>query len=408
MGNGTEDRTRLLDPLLEELVRELPALLLVNAPSSTVRLVDFAFSDDQEELRRTVRRWLDEQAPSATVRRLMESDRGYDPEQWTHMASLGWQGIAISEDLGGAGFGLLELSILFEEMGRSLYPAPFLSSIVLAAGAIQECGDEQQRRKHLPGLATGTTIGALAYLEPNGRLDQSGVEAVAVQGSDGWEITGTKSYVIDGHIADLLVVAARTPTGVGLFLVSGDSPEVERLALSVMDLTRKQAEIALQGAPADLLGDPRVGWQGLQRVLEKAVVILAVEQVGGAQRCLDMAVEYAKVRHQFGRPIGSFQAIKHKCAEMLVQVESARSAAYYAAWAASEDNDELPIVAPLAKSYCSEAYLFCAGENIQIHGGIGFTWEHDAHLYYKRAKSSQLMFGDPAYHREILGDRLGL
>lgn len=370
--------------------------------------MDFAFSDEQEELRRTARRWLEEKAPSSVVRMLMESDDGYDSEQWQELSQLRWQAMAIPEEYGGAGFGFLELSILFEEMGRCLYPAPFLSSMVLAAGAVLEAGNNEQKRRILPSLANGEKIGCLAHIEPNGRWDQSAIETTAKQTGDGWMLNGTKSFVIDGDIADLLIVAARTDSGIGLFEVEGEGPGVSRRRLETMDLTRKQAEILLEEAPAELLGEEATGGVALERVLEKAVVALASEQVGGAAKCLEMSVEYAKVRHQFGRPIGSFQAIKHKCAEMLVQVESARSAAYYAAWAASADDDELRVVAPLAKSYCSDAFFFCASENIQIHGGIGFTWEHDAHLYFKRAKTSQLLFGDPAYHRDILAERIGL
>ncbi|MGQ0848881.1 MAG: acyl-CoA dehydrogenase family protein [Actinomycetota bacterium] len=372
--------------------------------------MNFAFSDEQEELRRLTRKWLTDKAPSPVVRRLMESETGYDVALWKEMAQLGWQGMAIPEEYGGAGFSFLELAILFEEMGRNLLPAPFFSTVMLGAGTLLEAGSEEQRRRYLPRLAAGEAIMALAVTEPNGRWDETGVEAAAARNGSGWKIDGHKSFVIDGHTADVLVVGARTPAGVSLFLVDPDEAGVSRNLLETMDQTRKQAEVTLEGVSlpeTSLVGPDGSGWQIVERVLEKAVVALAAEQVGGAQQCLDMSVEYAKTRHQFGRPIGSFQAIKHKCADMLVQVESARSAAYYAAWAASEDNEELPVVSPLAKSYCSEAYYFCAAENIQIHGGIGFTWEHDAHLYFKRAKSSELLFGDPAYHRARLAERLG-
>jgi alkylation response protein AidB-like acyl-CoA dehydrogenase len=233
----------------------------------------------------------------------------------------------------------------------------------------------------------------------------------AVADGDGYRLSGTKSYVLDGHTADTVIVAARTGEGISLFLVPGDAPGLRRARLETMDMTRKQAELVFEdvAVPASaLLGAPGTGWDTLAAVLEFAAVALAFEQVGGAQKCMEMSVEYAKVRTQFGRPIGSFQAIKHKCADMLLHVESAKSAAYYAGWAASEENDEFPIVAPLAKAYCSDAYFDVASETIQVHGGIGFTWDHDAHLYFKRAKSSELMFGDPAYQRAILADRLGL
>lgn len=373
--------------------------------------MNFAFSEEQEELRRLARKWLSDRSPSAVVRSLMETDSGYDQAMWSEMAQMGWQGMAIPEEYGGAGFGQLELEVLFEEMGRSLLPAPFFSTVALGAAAILEAGSEQQKHDLLGRVAAADITIALASTEPNGRWDESGVEAVAAPSGGGWSINGVKSFVIDGHTADFLVVAARTSEGVSLFLVEGEVEGMNRRRLETMDMTRKQAELTLTDVKVTddrLIGSPGAGWAVVERVLEKAIVNLAAEQVGGAQMCLEMSVDYAKTRHQFGRPIGSFQAIKHKCADMLVQVESAKSACYYAAWAASEDNDELSLVAPMAKSYCSEAFFHCASENIQIHGGIGFTWEHDAHLYFKRAKSSELLFGDPAYHRARLADRLGL
>jgi alkylation response protein AidB-like acyl-CoA dehydrogenase len=238
------------------------------------------------------------------------------------------------------------------------------------------------------------------------------MEAVP-DGSGGYRLDGTKMFVLDGHTANLIVVAARSAgsggtEGISFFIVPGDAPGLTRTALPTMDQTRKQAKLEFSGVSARLLGEEGAGWAALSKTLDQVAVCLAAEQVGGAQKCLDMSVEYAKVRIQFGRPIGSFQAIKHKCADMLLEVESSKSAAYYAGWAAAEDNDELPVVASLAKSYCSEAYFHAAAENIQIHGGIGFTWEHDAHLYFKRAKSSEILFGDPTYHRELLAQRIGI
>jgi alkylation response protein AidB-like acyl-CoA dehydrogenase len=230
----------------------------------------------------------------------------------------------------------------------------------------------------------------------------------ATADGEGWTLSGTKMFVLDGHTADVILVAARSADDVSLFVVDGDADGLTRTPLATMDQTRKQARLEFDGTPARLAGAEGDGWRALERVLDLAAVALAAEQVGGAQRVLDMAVEYAKERVQFGRPIGSFQAIKHKCADMLLEVESAKSAAYYAAWCAAELNDELPAMASMAKAYCSEAYFHCAAENIQIHGGIGFTWEHPAHLYFKRAKSSELLFGDPTYHRELLAQRIGL
>jgi len=225
---------------------------------------------------------------------------------------------------------------------------------------------------------------------------------------DGHTLTGTKMFVIDGHSADVVLVLARTDAGISLFAVEGDAAGLTRTPLATMDQTRKQARLEFADTPARLIESEGIGWDFVARVLDLAAVGLAAEQVGGAQKVLEMAVEYAKVRVQFGRPIGSFQAIKHKCADMLLEVESAKSAAYYGMWCASEMNDELPSTASLAKAYCSEAYFHAAAENIQIHGGIGFTWEHPAHLYFKRAKSSELLFGDPTYHREQLAQRIGI
>jgi len=371
--------------------------------------VNFAFSDEQEELRTIVRQFLEAKSPESAVREQMETEVGFDAEVWSQMAEqLGLQSLIIPEAYGGQGFGYVELTVVLEEMGRFLLCAPFFSTVVLATNTLLVAGDEQACASYLPGIADGSTIATLALTEANGRWDESGIEATATASGDAWTITGEKMFVPDGHVANLILVAARTPAGVSLFAVDGDAAGLTRTALPTMDQTRKQARLTFEGTPATLVGTDGAGWETLSTVLDLAAVGLAAEQVGGAQACLDMAVEYAKVRVQFGRPIGSFQAIKHKCADMLLEVESAKSAAYYAGWCASEMNDELPSVASLAKAYCSEAYFHAAAENIQIHGGIGFTWEHPAHLYFKRAKSSELLFGDPTYHRELLAQRIGI
>jgi alkylation response protein AidB-like acyl-CoA dehydrogenase len=371
--------------------------------------VNFAFSEEQEELRNIVHQFLEAKSPESAVREQMETERGFDPEVWKQMAEqLGLQSLIIPEEYGGQGFGYVELTVVLEEMGKFLLPAPFFSTVVLAANTLIHSGDDAAKQAHLPGIASGETIATLAFTEPNGKWDESGIEATATKDGDAWKLTGTKMFVIDGHTADLLLVAARTDAGVSIFAVQGDAAGLTRTALATMDQTRKQAKLELDGVEGTLIGTDGGGWDLLSTVLDLAAVGLAAEQVGGAQQCLDMSVEYAKVRVQFGRPIGSFQAIKHKCADMLLEVESAKSAAYYAGWCASEMNDELPSVASLAKAYCSEAYFHAAAENIQIHGGIGFTWEHPAHLYFKRAKSSELLFGDPTYHRELLAQRIGI
>jgi alkylation response protein AidB-like acyl-CoA dehydrogenase len=371
--------------------------------------MNFAFTEEQEELRRTVRAFLENKSSEEAVRELMETEQGYDEAVWTQMAEqMGLQGLHIPEEYGGSGFSYVELGIVLEEMGRALLCAPFFSSVVLAANTLLQSGDDDAKKTYLPGIASGETIATLAYTEPSGKWDESGITMEATRSGDGYTLSGEKSFVLDGHTANLIIVAAKTDAGTSLFAVDGDAEGLTRTPLSTMDQTRKQAKLELSNVPATLIGDEGAGWDVLQTVLDLAAVSLAAEQVGGAQFVLDMAVDYAKVRVQFGRPIGSFQAIKHKCADMLLEVESAKSAAYYGMWCAAEMNDELPSTASLAKAYCSEAYFHAAAENIQIHGGIGFTWEHPAHLYFKRAKSSELLFGDPTYHREQLAQRIGI
>ena len=377
----------------------------------------FAFTEEQEELRSQAHGFLGEFSSPEQVRKAMESERGYDPELWGRIsAELGWTSVVIPEEYGGLGLSYVELVALMEEMGGALLCAPFLSSVCLAGSALIIGGTEAQKKEHLPGIAEGTTVGTLAYMEPNGRPDATGIEAVARKDGSDFILSGAKSFVLDGHSAGLLLVAARRPEssgeeGISLFVVPSDSLGLERRLLPTMDQTRKQAELTLSDArlPASaLMGEEGEGWRTLSGALDLAAVALAAEQVGGAQRCLDMSVEYAKERVQFGRPIGSFQAIKHKCADMMVEVESARSASYYAGWAAAEDAEDLPVAAALAKAFCSDTYFRCAAQSVQIHGGVGFTWEYDVHLYFKRAKSTEILFGSPAYHRERVAQRMGL
>ncbi len=348
---------------------------------------------------------MQDKASEEAVREQMDTEKGYDDAVWKQMADqMGLQSLIIPEEFGGQGFGFVELGVVLEEMGRALLCAPFFSG-VLASLAILHSGDDAAKAAHLPGIASGDTIATLAFTEESGKWDESGITATA--DADG-KITGTKSFVIDGHTAGLLIVAAKSAAGISLYAVDSADSGVKATPLATMDQTRKQAKVELNGAQGTLIGTDGGGWETLSTVLDLAAVALAAEQVGGAQFVLEMAVQYAKDRVQFGRPIGSFQAIKHKCADMLLEVESAKSAAYYGLWCASEMNDELASTASLAKAYCSDAYFHAAAENIQIHGGIGFTWEHPAHLYFKRAKSSELMFGDPSYHRELLAQRIGL
>ena len=308
---------------------------------------------------------------------------------------------------------MVELGIVMEEFGRSLLCAPFFSTAVLAANAILNAGTEGQMSQLLPDLARGARLGTLAVTELTGDLDPSRIAVVATPDGDGYRLDGTKSYVVDGYIADLLVVAARQPgstgdSGLALFALTGIPSGVERSALQSMDPTRKLARIDLRGARAEALGSLEAGAAPLVRTLDQAAIALANEMVGGAQALLDSAVKYSKLRVQFGREIGSFQAIKHKLADLLLEVELAKSAAYYAAQAAAVDDQEWPALASLAKAATSETYLHTAAECIQIHGGIGFTWDNDTHLWFKRAKSSEVFLGHPSYHRELLMQRWGI
>ena len=376
--------------------------------------MNFAFSEEQDELRRTIRQFLEAKSPSAEVRRLMEGTEGYDPAVWTQMAEqLGLQSLHIPEEFDGQGFSFVELAIVFEEMGRVLLCSPYFATVALATNAILNAGSADDHKALLPGIASGATIATMAFTEPNGKWDTAGITMEATKSGDGYVLNGTKSFVIDGHNANLIVVVARLAgtsgdDGIGFFTVAGDAGGLTRTALSTMDQTRKQAKLEFSNVAATALGTPGDGAAAFSKTLDQAALLLSNEMIGGAQFVLDQSVEYAKVRVQFGRPIGSFQAIKHKCADMLLEVESGKSAAYYSAWAAAEDNEELPVVAALAKAYISDAYFHCAAENIQIHGGIGFTWEHDAHLYFKRAKSSEIYLGDATYHRELLAQRIGI
>lgn len=377
----------------------------------------FAFTEEQEALRSAARSFLADHSSGAQVRATMATDAGYDPALWRRLgAELGWTALLIPEAYDGLGLGYVELIALMEEMGAALLCAPFFSTVCLATNALLLGASEEQKRQYLPGIAAGEVTATLAFTEPNGRWDASGIEMAADPQGDSFILNGRKSFVVDGHTADLLIVAARRAgshgsEGIHLFIVAANTPGIERQALPTMDQTRRQAQLTFRNvrvSAAARLGGEGEGWPILRKTLDLAAITLAAEQLGGAQRCLDMSVEYAKQRIQFGRPIGSFQAIKHKCADMLLRVESARSATYYAGWAASVDDPELPALASLAKAYCSDTYFQCAAEAIQIHGGVGFSWEYDVHLYFKRAKSSETLLGDATYHRELVAQRIGL
>ena len=357
-----------------------------------------------------VRRFLAEKSPVSEVRRLMATEAGYDPAVWAQLGQLGLAGLIIPEKYGGAGCGPVEQLIACEEMGAALLCAPYLASAVLATWALLASGDAVAQADLLPGIASGETIATLAVPEDDGSWAPDEFRVTARRSGDRYLLDGRKSFVLDGMIADLILVAASSDDGPALFAVGGpgdgSAAGLSRQAMQTLDMTRKQAVLTFSGTPGRLAGQPGAAAEIVAQAIRGGVLALAAEQVGGAQRCLDMAVAYAKVRHQFGRAIGSFQAIKHMCADMLLEVESARSAAYRAAWAAADGAADLPLFASLAKAYCSEAYFHVAASNIQVHGGIGFTWEHDAHLYYRRAKSAEVMLGTPASHREVVAGLL--
>ena len=364
---------------------------------------------EQDELRASVRRFLSDRAPLTRVRELMETEDGVDRAIWEQVGSqLGLLGLAIPEEYGGGGFTFAEQAIVLEELGAALYGGPYLASGVLAATALLATPDEAVRRDLLPGIASGDTIATLAFTEDDGSWDPGTIRLAATKAGDDWRLDGHKSFVLDGGTAGLILVLAVADGGLSLFAVEAGASGLAATALPTLDQTRNLARLDLAAVPARLIGSAGDATAILDRVLDVAAIALAAEQLGAAQRALDITVDYTKTRHQFGRPIGSFQALKHRMADLLMEVESLRSAVAYAAAAVADDSDEVPALASLLKAYASETYFHVAAEMIQMHGGIGFTWEHDAHLFFKRAKSSELFLGDGAYHRERLAQRIGL
>ena len=365
-------------------------------------------TSERAELGRSVRGFISRYMPMSAVRRSMAALKGFDPEVWRQLTlQLALPGIAVPEAHGGSGYGYADLAVVFEEFGRGLIPLPFFSTTALALPALLAAEDETASNEYAPQLAGGSKIATLAWME-DGEDRGCGVQTTARPIQGGWRVEGNKSYVLDASAADLIFTTAKTSNGLSLFAVAATAPGVSRTPLPTFDQTRPLGRIAFQDVPARLIGEDGAGRQILSSALDRAAALLAAEMVGGAEACLDMSIEYAKARKQFGRPIGSFQAIKHKCAEVLVEVEGARAAAYYAAWSADDSQRELPVAACIAKASASEAFFRAAAENVQIHAGIGATWEHDAHLYLKRAKTSYILLGDPSYHRQRLADRIGL
>lgn len=374
--------------------------------------MNFGFTEEQELLRKTARDFLEEHASVQSVREVMEDpQRSWDAGLWERMAQLGWMGLALPEEHGGAGLSLVELCLVLEELGRCLAPVPFLPTAI-AATAIGELGDAGQRALWLPGIAAGEVKATLAVTEERGSDAVADLELVARRDGEAWVLDGRKVFVPDFDAADLVVVAARMDTGgVGLFVVPASAEGISGTAMQSMDLLRPLAALTLDGVTVEtsgLLGAGGLPEADFERVLDRARVMISAEMIGGAEKCLEASVAYAKERVQFGKPIGVNQAIKHKCADMLFQVESAKSITYYAAWSAREGKGDASLAASMAKSFVSDAYRSVAGENIQIHGGVGFTWEYDCHLYFKRAKSDESWLGGGVEHRERVARLLDL
>ncbi|AMO55491.1 acyl-CoA dehydrogenase [Endozoicomonas montiporae] len=383
--------------------------------------MEFAFTEEQEMIRDSAESFLQDHSSSAAVRAAMETESGYDPQLWTRISTeMVWPALTIPETFGGLGLGYVELTILLEEMGRNLLCSPFYSTVCLGVNSLLVAGSDAQKQQWLPSIAEGNLTATLAYTSAN-HWGLDSVQCLATAEGDGFVLSGRLKYVPDGHTAGLLIIACRdegslNDQGISLFAVPADTEGVKRRWTPAMDQTRRQAEITLDNVYVDrsaLLGTEGQSGEKLKTILQLAAIGVAAEQCGGARQSLDMTVDYTKERVQFGRTIASFQAIKHRAADMMVQVECARSAVYYAACVAQEalfcnesGNNviacELPEAASLAKAYCSDAFFHCAAESIQLHGGVGFTWEYDPHLYFKRAKSTETFLGDSAYHREAI------
>jgi alkylation response protein AidB-like acyl-CoA dehydrogenase len=383
--------------------------------------MDFAFTEEQQMISDTAAAFLAEVSDSTAVRQAMATEQGYEEQVWQRICNeMVWPAIHIPEQYGGMGLGYVELVAVLEQMGRFLLCSPFFSSVCLAANALLLTGSDAQKSKYLPQIAAGTITGTLAYTGAGRRWDATAVQATVDRDGEDYVVNGNYRYVTDGHTADLLIVAARKPgtsgvDGISLLLLPADCEGIQRQWLPTLDQTRKQAQLTLTNVrvdPGSLMGEEGAAWPQLQKVLQLAAIGIAAEQTGGAQQILDMTVEYTKERRQFNRAIASFQAVKHKAADMMLKAEVARSAVYYAACIADEALQQGPLAqelgeaASVAKAWCSDAYFQNAGDGLQLHGGVGFTWEYDVHLYLKRAKSTEQYLGNAAWHREQVASLL--
>ena len=357
--------------------------------------MQFGLTETQQMLQKSAREFFPAECPMAEVRRLMETPTAHDPALWRKIATQGWTGIIFPEQYDGLGLGMVELAALIEEMGRALVPGPFLSTL-LAAAALDAAASEALKRKYLAPICRGDATATLALLEATARWDLDAVEMEA----SGSALSGRKLFVPDAGAADFLLCAARSGGDLALFLVDSKARGLTLTSEPALDATRKLYQVAFDNVPGEIIASGDRAHHALERALHVATAALVAEMAGGMQRVLELSVAYAKARKQFGKPIGQFQAVQHHCADMFLLTESSRSAAYYAAWALQENAPEARLAVSIAKAYASDAYREVGNRGIQIHGGMGFTWENDVHLYYRRAKASEIAFGDAAFHRE--------
>ena len=371
--------------------------------------MDFGLSEEQEQLQRAAREFLTRECPPTFVREMYKEKDGFSRELHRKMATLGWTGLLIPESYGGLGLGMLDMALLLEEMGRAVVPGPFMFSSVLVTLGLMQGGTPAQKKAWLPRLASGEAVGTLAFLEAEDRLDAAGISLKAKKSRDGYSLSGTKMFVPFAAVADFLLVAVRTngrgEAGVSLVLVEREAPGLTLKPLDIFDLTRRFHEVEYKNVAVPqtaLVGGEGQGWKILARLIDAACVALAADSLGGAQKALEMAVEYTKVRTQFNRPIASFQALKHMAAEMASEVEPARALVWYAAHAFDTRPREASRAAALAKARLSDVYSRTTNRAVQMHGGIGFTWEHDLHFWFKRAKWNEFAFGDATFHHERL------
>lgn len=363
--------------------------------------IDLVVTDEQQQLRDSLRRLLADKASLATARPAMESGSGFDRGLWAQMAELGLPALLVPEGHGGLGQGASETTVVFEEMGRALYHGPLLATVALATNALLVSGDQAAQADLLPGVASGQTIATLA-------TSDGSEPVVATPNEDGWTLRGVKTFVVDGMAADLIVVTAATAPGAGLFAVDAASTALSRRSLSALDLSRPLAEITFSGTPARLVGAEGAAEATMADVEDRLAITVAAEAVGGMRACLDLSVEHAKARKQFGVPIGSFQAVAHTCVDMLRDAELGASAVQYAAAAQDQRAEDFSLAARVAAAWCGPAYHRVTAQTIHIHGGLGFTWEHHAHLYYRRSRSNEQLFGALRRHRDLVADRVGL